>query len=351
MSDEIAAAPALHDMNAKELLAYGDCLQVDENYEDAIDAYAAALALFRESEAALHIRALSHRSAAFYQLGRYPEALEDAQQALVKMSTQKTAGLYASEGEMVHRRVGMAAFALAKYQDARDIFEKAAQLASLNHRAGVDQFYAGWLQKCEAKMNKPTAAKKAAAPKSVTPMKPSSTSTTTTAAAARPSKAPAAAVVSPKPTSSSTTRAPAVTPHVSRTVMASAPKYQYYQSDKFVTVSILEAQVSEEDLNVRFEPQQLVVTLHKGGKDFTVVAGSLYQEIDVTKSKVTIKDEKVLVRLRKVEEGYEWPELMGKATDSKPAASSSVKKETVADTKDDSSPQKIPTVAKDSSIP
>jgi suppressor of G2 allele of SKP1 len=339
-----SSTPALHDMSAKDLLAYGDCLQVDENYQDAVDAYAAALALFRESEAAMHVRTLSHRSASFYQLERYPEALEDAQEALVMMSDQKPAGLYASEGEMVHRRLGMAAFQMAKYQDARGIFEKAAQLATLNRRARVDKFYAEWMQMCDDKMKKQvmTASSKAADPPkaTVTPMKSST-------------NAPAAAMVSPKPTSSTAaTRAPTVTPHVSRTV-TSAPKYQYYQSDKYVTVSILEARVSEEDLNVRFEPKHLVATLRKGGKDFTIIAGTLYQEIDVDNSKINIKDEKVLIKLRKVEEGYEWPELMGKAIDSKPSVALSSKKATAEDTNttDDLTPQKTPTVPKDSSKP
>jgi SGS domain/CS domain len=82
-----------------------------------------------------------------------------------------------------------------------------------------------------------------------------------------------------------------------------------------VTISILEAQVKQEDLNVRLEPQHLVVTLRKLGKDFTVIAGSLYREIDPTKSKINIKDEKVLVKLRKIEQNYDWPELMGKVID------------------------------------
>ncbi|OEU09464.1 chaperone binding protein, partial [Fragilariopsis cylindrus CCMP1102] len=96
----------------------------------------------------------------------------------------------------------------------------------------------------------------------------------------------------------------------------SSPKYQYYQSDKVMTISILEACVRAEDLTVRFEPKHLVVMLRKDGTDFTVIAGALYSEIDVEKSKVVIKAEKVLLKLRKVD-AFEWHELLGKVDESK----------------------------------
>merc|ERR1719401_1717038 len=57
--------------------------------------------------------------------------------------------------------------------------------------------------------------------------------------------------------------------------------------------------------------------LRKNGINFTVVAGTLYSEIDVEKSKVVLKEEKVLVKLRKVEH-HEWHELIGKGDDNKP---------------------------------
>jgi suppressor of G2 allele of SKP1 len=130
------------------------------------------------------------------------------------------------------------------------------------------------------------------------------------------------------------------------------PKYQYYQSDKFVTVSILEARVAEEDLTVDFEPKYLTVKLRKGGKDFTVVAGNLYSEIDVEKSKINIKDEKVLVKLRKANDGYEWHELLGKADGS--SIKKTTKKKEPADNvnaTDTVTPEKIPTIPKKSDIP
>ena len=85
---EILSSPALQDMSAEASLSLADSYHVDENYEEAIDAYAASISVLRESEVELNIRALSHRSAAFYKLGRYQEALEDALQALEILSSK-----------------------------------------------------------------------------------------------------------------------------------------------------------------------------------------------------------------------------------------------------------------------
>ena len=54
------------------------------------------------------------------------------------------------------------------------------------------------------------------------------------------------------------------------------------------------------------------MALRKGGVDFTIVRGTLYERVDVDRCKVKLMDEKVLVKLRKVE-SHEWPELFGPA--------------------------------------
>lgn len=89
-------------------------------------------------------------------------------------------------------------------------------------------------------------------------------------------------------------------------------KYQYYQSDSIVTISILERNVKPENLKVTFGQDSLTVILEKGGVSFTVICGTLFDTVDVSKCKVVYKDEKVLIKLRKVDH-YEWHELFGKA--------------------------------------
>jgi suppressor of G2 allele of SKP1 len=339
-----ASEPAFQDMSAEDLLCLGDSYFVDENFQEAVDAYAAAMMLFRDSEVAMHVRALHHKSAAFYQLERFNDAFNDALQA-VELLSKKPSGLRVGEGELCYRRVGLAALQLKNYAEARDALQKAAQLATLNSRQNRAKEYADWIQQCDEKL----------APK--TPKPP-------VASAVTPSlKSPASGTAGSKTESSSTlvSPAPAATSAVSTTTARNPtsvrgppamPKYQYYQSDKFVTVSILEARVAEEDLTVDFEPKYLTVKLRKGGKDFTVVAGNLYSEIDVEKSKINIKDEKVLVKLRKANDGYEWHELLGKADGS--SIKKTTKKKEPADNvnaTDTVTPEKIPTIPKKSDIP
>lgn len=317
----VDSQPGLTDMSSETVLSMGDSYYVDENYEDAVVSYAGALELFRDNQVALRIRTLSHRSAAFYKLRRYQEALEDADLSLFMLSRMKPSGLRTGEGELCHYRAGLAAFELGKYQSAATSFEKASQLASLSQRDARKAIYEDMIEKCKFALSPP----KAAAP--VTKKAPPEDSKP----AAKPS-APKKPAVQEKP--------PALAGK-----KGDVPKYQYYQSDKVMTISILEAGVRQEDLTVEFESKHLLVMLRKNGTEFTVIAGTLYAEIDVEKSKVVIKDEKVLVKLRKVEQ-YEWHELLGKPED-KPASSKPKKKAATEEAPTDeetAAPKEIPTV-------
>ena len=84
------------------------------------------------------------------------------------------------------------------------------------------------------------------------------------------------------------------------------PKYQYYQSDTFMTISILQANVKEDDLKVDFQLDHLTVIW----LNFTVICGTLFDGVVVDKCKVKIQPEKVLIKLRKRDKG-DWHELFG----------------------------------------
>jgi suppressor of G2 allele of SKP1 len=239
-------------------------------------------------------------------MGRYEEALEDANQALKLLSTGPS-GLRSGEGEMCHKRSGLAAFQLQKYSEATEALKKAAQLASLNGRP--DASYLEWVRQCDEKLNPPAEQKQ--------PAKTEPSPSTPAAASTMEKSSTPAAPKEAAPQPATTTAVAAPTRAATTNKRPTMPKYQYYQSDKVMTIAILEASVKEEDLSVNFEPKWLTVILRKGGVDFTVIAGALYGEIDVEKSKVVIKDEKVLIKLRKID-AHEWHELFGKAEDSKP---------------------------------
>jgi len=103
---------------------------------------------------------------------------------------------------------------------------------------------------------------------------------------------------------------------VDRGVMSGMPKYQYYQDDNFMKVQILEPNVSPENLDVTFTPDELMGKIKKreGGQglltEYTVIYGDLYEEVIVDKCKSIIKDEKVLIKLKKKESKHEWTKLL-----------------------------------------
>ncbi|KAL7491433.1 hypothetical protein ACHAWT_000777 [Skeletonema menzelii] len=102
---------------------------------------------------------------------------------------------------------------------------------------------------------------------------------------------------------------------VNRGVMSGMPKYQYYQDDNFMKVQILEPNVISDNLDVTFTPDELMIKIKKqdeGGvwTEFTVIYGDLYEEVVVEKCKAVIKDEKVLIKLKKKESKLEWAKLL-----------------------------------------
>ena len=274
-NEEMAVMDTTEDLNPQASLSLADSYYVDEDYNLAVDAYAATLAVASEKDIVLRMRALSHRSAAFYQLGRYEEARDDAHAALTCPPTE---GLRTGETILCHKRLGLACLQLKHYEEAKRAMEQAMQLATLN---GKDvSHYKNWIRQCEEQLNSKPTAKKPTVP-------------VTSSAPPRPESAPA-------PAAPAANRRPTM------------PKYQYYQSDTVMTIAILEPGVQQDDLQVTFAPKKLTVRLRKSGVDFTILHGVLYGPVDVERSKIRILDEKVLIKLRK-ETPYEWHELMGKA--------------------------------------
>lgn len=324
------------DVTATEALTLADSYFVDEMWEEAIDAYAIAATVIApgRTDRVVEFRIHSHRAEASLRVHRYEESYAAAERACdivfhddddprpapssaddddgrssaaaAAKPSMAVEGLRRGETELCLRRKGIAALRLKQFKEALEVFNAASQLAKLNHRDPV--VYRGWIEECRKRLGlvpeverSVVAAKKAA-------------KTETIKAVVEESPVPPLV----KPTAPTTTTAdrPAVPTAAGggTTPVPKVPKYQYYQSDKVMTVAILEPNVQASDLNVTMETKRLVVTLRREGVDFTVIAGTLYEEIDTDLSKVVIKDEKVLIKLRKVNVGFEWPELCGKET-------------------------------------
>jgi len=93
------------------------------------------------------------------------------------------------------------------------------------------------------------------------------------------------------------------------------PKYQYYQNDSFVTVAILEPNLTPELLTVKYGgDDHLTVKVIKGIPnpiECTVICGTLFDNVNVNKCRVVFKSEKVFVKLSKARK-INWHELFSK---------------------------------------
>mmetsp|Transcript_35467 Transcript_35467/g.52916 ORF Transcript_35467/g.52916 Transcript_35467/m.52916 type:complete len:427 (-) Transcript_35467:475-1755(-) len=275
-------------------LSLADSCYVDEDYASALSAYNSVLSSIPSDcsddpwRTVIRFRALTHRSAALLKLGRHSDALNDCDDALKILVGTASLDLRPAEIEMCHMRKGRSAVGMARYELAKDSFECAATLAEA---AGRDVTrHRIWAQRCVADIEGMDQSKKEETNVSVAPA-PVAPSTT------GPIKLASSAPIITKP---------------KRPTM---PKYQYYQSDAVMTIAILEPNVKEEELNVKFGLDKLTVILTKGGENFTVICGTLFDAVDESRCKVKITDEKVLIKLRKKDKGS-WHELFGSGASS-----------------------------------
>jgi len=94
------------------------------------------------------------------------------------------------------------------------------------------------------------------------------------------------------------------------------PKYQYYQDDNFMKVQILEPNVRPENLTSVFTPDEITVRIKKHDAisgslvEYTVIRGDLYEEVVAEKCRAIIKEEKVLIKLKKKQSKMEWGKLL-----------------------------------------
>jgi len=265
------------------MLSVGDSRYVDEDYDAAIEAYSQALpsmeqVVDEDTEKLVHlVCGLSHRAAAYLQIGKASEAFDDATSASTVLREQAALSTLLSslQKEQIHSREGQAALVLGRFEHAMEAFSRAAESANESTR----EKYNEWLAKCQQKIDLDSQKPKTAA----TP-------------------APVAVPVQPAPVPAPSTSSKSGRPIV--------PKYQYYQNDNFMTISILEPNVKPEQLNVTFGLDHLTVILTKSGKKFTVICGTLFGGVNIEKCKTKFMDEKVLIKLKKLEK-HEWRDLFG----------------------------------------
>ena len=92
------------------------------------------------------------------------------------------------------------------------------------------------------------------------------------------------------------------------------PKYYYSNSDKFITVTLLEENLSSDSLTLTLTPTTVHVQVSRVGVPelITVLKGTLYGDVLVDECKTNFKQAKTDVKLRKASSG-EWHELLAAA--------------------------------------
>jgi len=249
--------PSHSDVSGELSIDNGNTFLINGRYESALMAYskvidnasdtAEATASSTDSELILKFRAFSHRAQVHLNLSNAEQALQDAESALTTFT------------EISDRKL-----LLDGEEEACKIRKEKAENTVKSLRAATKS------TSDESGKFKSTSAK---------PIQESNFST--------------AAVLNTKP------KPP------------TCPKYQYYQNENFMTISILEPNVTPDKLKVDFSLDKLNVVLEKSGIPFTVISGTLFNAVDVSKCKVKYTDEKVLIKLRKCEK-FEWHNLFGK---------------------------------------
>ncbi|CAM9183187.1 unnamed protein product, partial [Chrysoparadoxa australica] len=255
-------------------LAAANACMVSLQYKEAVDHYTQALASNECSNALVY----SNRAAAHLGLLCYEETLRDASEA-VKLN---------DNCELGHYRKGLAAFHLEKYRVAQQAFQRGHELyqASDATASGHDRKYNTWLRKCKVEIESMEEEQ-----------------AELEAEEARQRKEEEAAGMAP---ASNVREAP----HL-RT------KFQYYQSQQKITVSILQKGLLPEETSVDFAEKRVVV-INKGEVLFD---RSLYEEVVPAKCKVNFYGTKIDCVLLKKEKGT-WPELEGKRDRVMPVAAS-----------------------------
>lgn len=260
-------------------LDQGNTYLINNQFQEAITSYTNCIEQKHDPQNVyITFRAYSHRAESYLKLKDYANAKVDLQSCHSLLVGQTDFDM--NEVGMSYLRLGTACFESQDYESSLQSFVKAEEmLKSMSAKNDGNDFNSllicEYKTKCEQMLPTPS---------------PSTTATTATAPSAPPTTV-----------KSSSNKVPTM------------PKYQYYQNDKFMTVAILEPNLTAKNVEATFSLDKLTVIIEKGtnpAKKFTVICGTLFSAVIVSKCKVKITDEKVLIKLKK-KHTHEWNTLFG----------------------------------------
>ena len=247
-------------------LAAANQLLCDELYDAALVAYGSAIDGDDKCAAAY-----AGRAAIYLRLEKYTNALQDANAALAEDGSCEPA-LY---------RKGLACFHLDEFETALDSFQKGFKLLGADAAAAATRKYAMWARKCEAEIEDEDSDSEEEEEEEDVPIVP-------------------AAPIATAPADESGVK-----------VVPCDVKYQYYQTNSHLTITLLAKNVKEEDAEIVITETTLICKLKRdGGKsEMTVISGELYDPVVPAECKVKYFSTKIDVKLKK-KDAFNWNELL-----------------------------------------
>lgn len=274
-------------MDAASLFASACATYLNEEYEEALKHFTCAVAL-REDCADYR----SSRAAAYLKLGKFAEALEDAQKALE---------IDASSHMAAHWK-GVALFYMGNFAESKAAFEASLRLAPT---AAAPRTL--WIRKCDSELSGstlPLGGIVAEASKAV----PAASS----GAAAGPSPSPPAQAAAPPPAAAAPpdhTTVPSA--EGSGAATKKSVRREWYQNSSQVVVTIFAKNVESEQCTVEFKDRALSLSMQLPGSEDQEYALDLelFDEIDSPACKLDVGKMKVELTLAKKNVGVHWRDL------------------------------------------
>ena len=94
-------------------------------------------------------------------------------------------------------------------------------------------------------------------------------------------------------------------------MMSGKTRYEWFQTDDYVTISIFIKKVSQQDVSITFLPRLLSVTVKLAQSDYSLELEPLTHEIDPQTSSYQILSTQIEVKLKKSVTGIKWGALEG----------------------------------------
>jgi len=256
-------------------LAAGNQAFVFEQYEQAAAHFQAAIS---SSSGGGSVEALLGRARSLSKVGggKHAQVVQDCNKALTLLGGSSDASLR----DLALFTKGVACFELDEFETAKEAFEQGLAIRKQINKDTL--LYERNLRKCNVELAE--AASKAAA---------------VSAAAVKPPPAVSAQQPQTQPLS-----------QAQRQLLA-ATRYQYYQTETAVILSVLAKDMSPENVSVTITPDQLKVVLTHNDptpRQEIVIDKELFSTIDAENSKVDVRKAKIEITLRKTEK-YEWHSL------------------------------------------